>query len=163
WTLTADGHEKKLGEAGAPESVSSLRKKETKRRSALGGRLESSADAYLARRGKGRTILAGYPWFGDWGRDTFISVRGLCLATGRRSEAGEILREWAGAVSKGMLPNRFPDRGEEPEYNSVDASLWYVVAVYEYREALKAAGGKLAAGDAKRFNAAIEAILAGHA
>ena len=61
------------------------------------------------RRGDGRTIVAGYPWFTDWGRDTFIALRGLCLATGRLDEAGAILAEWAGAVSEGMLPNLFPD------------------------------------------------------
>jgi predicted glycogen debranching enzyme len=163
WTLSAEGREKALGKGTATDFVPALRKEESKRRAGLGGRLERSADSYFARRGKGRTILAGFPWFGDWGRDTFISARGLCLATGRLSEAGDILREWAGAVSRGMLPNRFPDRGEEPEYNSVDASLWYVVAVHEYREAVRAAGGRLAAGDAKRFNGAIEAILAGFA
>ena len=163
WTLSADGHEKALGEGPAPRFVAALRKSEAKRRAAFGSRLERSADAYLVRRREGRTIIAGYPWFGDWGRDTFIALRGLCLATGRLSDAGDILREWAGAVSKGMLPNRFPDRGDDPEYNAVDASLWFVVAVHEYRQAVKAAGGKLAAWDSKRFNGAIEAILAGHA
>ena len=75
--------------------------------------------------------MAGYPWFTDWGRDTFIAIRGLCLATGRLADARDILVEWAGAVSEGMLPNRFPDHGEAPEFNSVDASLWYVIAVHE--------------------------------
>ena len=92
-------------------------------------RSHRAADAYLVRRGAGRTIVAGYPWFTDWGRDTFIALRGLCLATGRLDDAREILLEWAGAVSEGMLPNRFPDRGETPEFNAVDASLWFVVAV----------------------------------
>ena len=79
---------------------------------------------YLVQRGAGRTIVAGYPWFTDWGRDTFIAVRGLCLATGRLADARDILVEWAGAVSEGMLPNRFADHDETPEFNSVDASLW---------------------------------------
>jgi predicted glycogen debranching enzyme len=86
-----------------------------------------AAAAYVVRRGTGQTIVAGYPWFTDWGRDTFIAVRGLCAP----ETAVEILLEWAGAVSQGMLPNRFPDAGNAPEYNSVDASLWYVVAAYE--------------------------------
>ena len=77
-------------------------------------------------------IPAVCPWFGDWGRDTFISLIGLCLATGRLDTAREILIEWAETVSMGMLPNRFPDRDVEPEYNSVDASLWYIIAVFEY-------------------------------
>jgi hypothetical protein len=61
--------------------------------------LDRSADAYLAKRGAGRTIVAGYPWFTDWGRDTFIAVRGLCLATGRLHDARDILLEWSAAVS----------------------------------------------------------------
>jgi hypothetical protein len=79
--------------------------------------------------------LLGNPWFTDWGRDTFIALRGLCLATGRLADAREILLAWANSVSEGMLPNRFPDHGEQPEYNSVDASLWYVVAVHELLQA----------------------------
>jgi len=84
-----------------------------------------------------KTIIAGYPWFTDWGRDTFIALRGLCLATGRLDDARDILLAWASAVSQGMLPNRFPDRGEQPEYNAVDASLWYITAVHEYLDASK--------------------------
>ena len=83
-------------------------------------------------RDPGKTIVAGYPWFTDWGRDTFIALRGLCLATGRLADARSILLEWADLVSEGMLPNRFVDQGDAPEYNTVDASLWYVVAVHEY-------------------------------
>ncbi len=94
--------------------------------------LERAAEAYRVKRGRGLTVVAGYPWFTDWGRDTFISMRGLCLATGRLKEAGSILVEWAKAVDGGMLPNRFPDEGESPEFNSVDASLWYVNVVGEY-------------------------------
>ena len=90
-----------------------------------------AADQYVVRRGAGCTIVAGYPWFTDWGRDTFIALRGLCLATGRVSTARGILLEWADQVSAGMLPNRFPDDGGEPEFNSVDASLWFVIAVQE--------------------------------
>jgi glycogen debranching enzyme len=74
------------------------------------------------------TLIAGYPWFSDWGRDTFISLRGLALATGRWDLAGDVLVRWAGAVSGGMLPNRFTEDGQAPEYNSVDAALWYVIA-----------------------------------
>ena len=87
-------------------------------------RLERNADAYLVARGDGRTIVAGYPWFTDGGGDTFIALRGLCLATGRFADARAILLAWAGAVSEGMVPNRFPDRGDVPELNAVDAALW---------------------------------------
>lgn len=80
----------------------------------------------------GTTVLAGYPWFSDWGRDTMIALPGLTLATGRPEVAAEILRTFARYVSQGMLPNRFPDAGEAPDYNTVDATLWYVHAVDAY-------------------------------
>ncbi len=79
-----------------------------------------------------RTIIAGYPWFGDWGRDTMISLPGLTLSTGRPEVARSILRTYARYVDQGMLPNRFPDAGEAPEYNTVDATLWYFEAVRAY-------------------------------
>lgn len=81
---------------------------------------------------QGKTIIAGYHWFGDWGRDTMISLPGLTLATGRSEIARSILRTFARYVDQGMLPNRFPDAGEIPEYNTVDATLWYFEAVRAY-------------------------------
>ncbi len=81
---------------------------------------------------EGKTIIAGYPWFGDWGRDTMISLTGLTLATGRSEVAASILRTFAQYVDRGMLPNRFPDAGEQPEYNTVDATLWYFYAIHQY-------------------------------
>jgi predicted glycogen debranching enzyme len=107
---------------------------EQERRAAFAAPIDRAADAYLVQRGAGRTIIAGYPWFTDWGRDTFIALRGLCLTTGRLRDARDILVEWAGAVSEGMLPNRFPDAGDTPEFNAVDASLWFVVAAGELIE-----------------------------
>jgi glycogen debranching enzyme len=83
----------------------------------------------------GRSIIAGYPWFGDWGRDTMIALPGLCLATGRFDEARLILETFARFVDDGMLPNVFPGAGETPEYNTVDAALWYVEAWRAYVEA----------------------------
>ncbi len=83
----------------------------------------------------GTSIIAGYPWFGDWGRDTMIALPGLLLATGRHEAAGRILRTFARFVDHGMLPNRFPDAGEAPEYNTADATLWYFEAVRAYVEA----------------------------
>ncbi len=97
--------------------------------------LTLAADEFIARRGDLRTIVAGYPWFVDWGRDTMISLPGLCLTRGRFAEAQGILRAFARAVHQGLLPNRFPDQGETPEYNTVDASLWFFVAVRRYLEA----------------------------
>ncbi len=114
------------------ERMAELRDSELKRRNAFASPLHRAADQYVVRRGEGKTIIAGYPWFADWGRDTFISLRGLCLATDRLEDARQILVAWSKHVSIGMLPNRFPDSGEEPEFNSVDASLWYVVAVCEF-------------------------------
>ncbi len=105
--------------------------------------LARAADAYLVQRGIGLTIVAGYPWFTDWGRDTFIALRGLTLATGRVDAARDILLEWSGAVSEGMLPNRFPDAGDAPEFNSVDASLWFIVAVEALFDAVAREGRTL--------------------
>jgi predicted glycogen debranching enzyme len=94
-----------------------------------------AADQFVVTRGDDlRTIIAGYHWFGDWGRDTMVALPGLCLVTGRYEDARKILRAFAGSTSEGMLPNRFPDRGEEPEYNTVDATLWFFVAIHKYLE-----------------------------
>jgi predicted glycogen debranching enzyme len=134
-------------------SASALREREGARRAAFPSRLHRAADAYLVQRGAGRSIVAGYPWFTDWGRDTFIALRGLCLAGSRLDVAREIALAWADTVSEGMLPNRFVDAGEAPEYNAVDASLWYVVTVCE----LLARG----APPAPRLAAAVAAILEG--
>jgi len=91
--------------------------------------LTVAADQYLVARGEQKTIIAGYHWFADWGRDTMIALPGLTLATGRFAIAKSILLEFAGHVNQGMLPNRFPDAGESPEYNTVDATLWFFEAV----------------------------------
>jgi predicted glycogen debranching enzyme len=130
---------------------------EQQRREKLGSRLQRSADAYVVSRNEGRTILAGFPWFTDWGRDTFIAMRGLLIASNRLDEAESILLEWSGTLSEGMLPNRFPDYGDTPEFNSVDASLWFVVAVHDYLAAAHASAETRA-----RLQQAVEAILAGY-
>ncbi len=83
----------------------------------------------------GQSIIAGYPWFADWGRDTMIALPGLLLATGRHDIARRILTTFARFVDRGMLPNRFPDAGEAPEYNTVDAGLWYFEAIRQYYKA----------------------------
>lgn len=80
----------------------------------------------------GKTVIAGYPWFGDWGRDTMIALPGLTLALQRFGMAASILRTFASHISEGMLPNRFPEHDETPEYNTVDATLWYIHAVDQY-------------------------------
>ena len=149
------------GDAGALFEAAAA--SERTRRSAFPSRLHRAADAYLVRRGIGRTVIAGYPWFTDWGRDTFIALRGLCLAANRLDDARAVLLEWSGTVRDGLLPNHFPDRAEEPASNAVDASLWFVIAVHEYLEAAGAQRRKGAADDRARLIAAVDAILEGYA
>jgi predicted glycogen debranching enzyme len=96
-----------------------------------------AADQFLVRRTLPsdevtQSIIAGYHWFGDWGRDTMVSLPGLTLATGRPEIARSILQAFGRFVDGGMLPNFFPESGQAPEYNTVDAALWYVAAVREY-------------------------------
>lgn len=99
------------------------------KRDALVEALTHAADQFIVARGDQKTVIAGYHWFSDWGRDTMIALPGLTLTTGRYEIAKSILLEFAKHVDRGMLPNRFPDAGEEPEYNTVDATLWYFEAV----------------------------------
>ncbi|MEM8887719.1 MAG: amylo-alpha-1,6-glucosidase [Bacteroidota bacterium] len=121
---------------------------EKKRRKLLENKIQSSnpfikelslaADQFVVQRGNGRrSIIAGYPWFTDWGRDTMISIPGLCLATGRYEDAKRMLEVYAENLSQGMIPNRFPDDGERPVYNTIDASLWFFVAAHKYLKATK--------------------------
>ena len=103
-------------------------------------RLVLAADQFLVRRPlpddpDGATVIAGYHWFGDWGRDTMIALPGLTLATGRTDVARKILMTFARFVDRGLLPNRFPDDGQAPEYNTVDATLWYFQAIRAYHAA----------------------------
>ncbi len=148
--------------AGAPQVLARRWRAAERRRRRGRGRLERAAEDYLVRRGSGLTVVAGYPWFGDWGRDTFISLRGLCLATGSIEAARRILLEWSGTVSEGMLPNRFADGEDALEFNSVDASLWFVVAAHECIAAAHAAGRPLRLRDRAALLDAVEAILAGY-
>jgi predicted glycogen debranching enzyme len=104
-----------------------------------------AADQFLVKRPSpadrnGMTVIAGYPWFADWGRDTMIALPGLTLATGRPEVAAKILRTFAHFIDQGMLPNRFPDAGAQPVYNTVDATLWYFQAIYAHWWHTKDAG-----------------------
>ncbi len=99
-----------------------------------------AADQFIVKRSlpeepDGRSIIAGYHWFGDWGRDTMIALPGLTLATGRAGVARQILLAFSRCVDGGMLPNNFPDAGGKPEYNTVDAALWYFESLRQYFEA----------------------------
>lgn len=106
----------------------------------LARRLAWSADHFIVKRESTglKTILAGFPWFMDWGRDTMIALQGLTLCTGRFQDAKEILESFSMYVKDGMLPNVFPNSaGEEPMYNTIDASLWYFYSVHKYLEYTK--------------------------
>lgn len=140
-----------------------LRDAEKSRRVRFATPLDQAAEAYVVSRGDGLTIVAGYPWFTDWGRDTFIAMRGLCLATGRIAEAKHILLEWSGTVSRGMLPNRFPDSGEQPDYNSVDASLWYIIAVGDWFRTAVEAGFPVDQRSRDRLAETVSQIVQGYA
>jgi len=101
------------------------------------GQLVLAADQFIVQRSlpeepNGRSVIAGYHWFGDWGRDTMIALPGLTLTTGRAEVARKILLAFSRYVDSGMLPNHFPDAGGKPEYNTVDAGLWYFEAVRQY-------------------------------
>jgi len=96
------------------------------------GALWTAAEHYVSIRGAQQTVIAGYPWFTDWGRDTFMSLPGLCLVTDRHDVAWQVIESFAAHVSEGMVPNRFPDVGEQPEYNTIDASLWFIHAIDRY-------------------------------
>jgi len=126
-----------------PETLQALVDAELERRLALivpkhennptACRLARAADQFIVRRGPGlSSVIAGYPWFTDWGRDTMIGLPGLCLATGRFAQARAILLAFAGLMDKGIIPNRFPDETELPEYNTVDATLWMFEATSRY-------------------------------
>lgn len=135
-------------EAAAPESFAAVSARIDESRQALQAVLPSDAprwirqlalatgqfivDRYRDGHPVGKTVIAGYPWFGDWGRDTMIALPGLTLALRRFDVAASILRTFAAHASDGMLPNRFPDNDEKPEYNTVDATLWYFHAVDQY-------------------------------
>jgi glycogen debranching enzyme len=99
---------------------------------ATGGAKAPTINPGTATEWVGQSVIAGYPWFGDWGRDTMISLPGLTLTTGRPEVAASILRTFARYVDRGMLPNRFPDSGEIPHYNTVDATLWYFEALHQF-------------------------------
>ncbi len=149
----------------SPSAVArDLLAQERERRASFSSPLDRAAEQYIVSRessgsgGPGKTIVAGYPWFADWGRDTFIALRGLCLALERLEDASSILRTWAGLVNQGMLPNRFVEVGEEPEFNSVDASLWFIVAAGEYLKVSK----NLRPGEQETLEPAVREILGGY-
>jgi glycogen debranching enzyme len=119
----------------------------------LAGRLAQAAGQFVVRRSDGSpTVLAGYPWFTDWGRDTMIALPGLLIGRGRLDEARQIITGFLQHLRQGLIPNRFPDHGP-PEYNTVDATLWMFPAVWAYQQA---------GGDASFFHPAAKEIIDWH-
>jgi predicted glycogen debranching enzyme len=132
----------------------------------LEAQLMLAGEKFIVRRGEHRTLIAGYPWFTDWGRDTFIALPGLALSTEWLALARELLLAWAPTVRDGLIPNRFSDGDDLPEYNSVDAPLWFVLAVGRFADALAAtAGGRATDEDPStmaRLLPAVRAIIDGY-
>ncbi len=130
-----------LGAADS-DDLETLRRAELTRRASVRGAapagdeatraLVAAADQFVVARGDGQTIIAGYHWFSDWGRDTMVALPGLTLTTGRVDLARAVLAEFARHIDQGLIPNRFPDAGQAPEYNTADGTLWFVEAVRAY-------------------------------
>jgi predicted glycogen debranching enzyme len=147
WTLSQQQTAVVIASAESQEirNATEFRAKELTRREAVAASAPNSdpfvraltvaADQFLVRRGDGWTVIAGYPWFIDWGRDTMISLPGLTLFTGNAEIAKSILRNFARHVDQGMLPNRFVDSGETAEFNTADATLWFFEAARAYAAA----------------------------
>ena len=130
------------GQAIDAEAVKRLEVAERARRTRplqadpMASRLIGAAHQFVVKRADGSpTVIAGYPWFTDWGRDTMIALPGLLLVPGRLPEAREVLQGFLQHLNQGLIPNRFPDQGEQPEYNTADATLWMFQAVHAYLQA----------------------------
>jgi glycogen debranching enzyme len=129
-----------VADAGRPGSTTPATDRPSGVPSLTARRLVRAASDFIIARKKpdgspGTSVIAGYPWFADWGRDTMISLPGLLLVTRRFEQAKAVLSVFASYVSEGMIPNRFDDYTNEPSYNTVDASLWFIHAVHEYLRA----------------------------
>jgi glycogen debranching enzyme len=131
------------GSNAAPNPVAARAAEEARRRALVGPRtglaaeLALAADQFVIRKGQGRTVIAGYHWFTDWGRDTMISLEGLCLTTGRFTEAAAILSTFAAHVRDGLIPNLFPEGEAQGLYHTADATLWFFHAVDRYTKLSK--------------------------
>jgi len=111
------------------------RKKELFEKTNLDKKFEKlilSTDNFIVKKGEGKSVIAGYHWFGDWGRDTLIALPGLTLVTKRYDDARQILESFSKYCQKGLIPNAFMDRDSKAVYNTVDASLWYIDRVFQY-------------------------------
>ena len=95
-------------------------------------KLVFAADSFVVKKESGKSIVAGYHWFSDWGRDTLIALPGITLVTKRFDDARKILESFGSYCKEGLIPNVFGERDSKPAYNTVDASLWYIDRVYQY-------------------------------
>ncbi|MFN0084017.1 MAG: amylo-alpha-1,6-glucosidase [Blastocatellia bacterium] len=138
-SVIASTARREAGEAAKLRKAEVARRKKVlqsaPRRDGMAKAMTAAADQFIVARGAEKTVIAGYHWFGDWGRDTMIALPGLTITTKRHDIARSILLEFSRYVDRGMLPNRFPDAGEAPEYNTVDATLWYFEAARALLEA----------------------------
>jgi predicted glycogen debranching enzyme len=116
--------------ASTKESVKPISVDDVERDLGLEDALREAAAKFLVKTKDRTTIIAGYPWFTDWGRDTMIALPGICLHTDNHAAAQKMLLDFAKQMRQGIIPNRFVEEGEEPSYNTVDATLWYVNAAY---------------------------------
>ena len=143
WHLAKAGGSRSLPSAGRViEETKDFRRKAAQTagfQSEPAATLAKSAVQFIARRAStnGKTILAGYPFFEDWGRDTMIALPGICLATGQFDAARDILRTFAAYERGGLMPNLFPEGGKDPMYNTADAALLFVICIYQYYERTK--------------------------
>lgn len=115
-----------LGDESPPQEITKMPGKA----SGMAEVLRQACDRFIVETPERSSIIAGYPWFTDWGRDTMISIPGICLHNGQIELAKKILRDYASQMNQGLIPNRFVDCGDEPEYNTVDATLWFAQAIY---------------------------------
>ncbi len=131
--LQANAEKLKQQELGYQQSVSA------KTKDIFFNDLSIAANQFVVHRKStnSATIIAGYHWFADWGRDTMIAMRGICIALNKQEEAKLIIRTFLQYLDGGMLPNRFPDWGEQPEYNTIDATLWLFVVLHDYFETFR--------------------------
>src|SRR6202011_4989024 len=124
----------------APEWICTLARASDQFIVRRGGAGAITAPSAAASQAAASSIIAGYPWFTDWGRDTMISLPGLAISLKRFDLASGILRTFAGFVDRGMLPNNFPDSGQAPQYNTADAALWMFQALDDYLQATRDPG-----------------------
>lgn len=139
-----------------PADINAIREQELTRRSKL-SQIERGAEHYLIKRGEHSSVIAGYPWFNEWGRDTFVSLRGLAFPFGRLAHAERVLASWGSEIRNGIVPNYFDEKTSAPFFNSVDSSLWFIITAFELIKAAQVSSHTIST--LKSINKAIELII----